>query len=85
MQINLQDDLDRRHDPNPPGCHIRATLLTVAFAPLAAGLLGASMAPAGDVQPRNGRWLAVMKFQSASGCSAEIRREIGDDAKDEML
>tara|TARA_R110002049_G_C9168976_1_gene561694 strand:- start:679 stop:1236 length:558 start_codon:yes stop_codon:yes gene_type:complete len=62
-----------------------SAIILITIASIAIGVVGASFASSEDIQPLNGPWQAVIKVKSVSGCSAEMRREIKSEAKDEVL
>lgn len=60
-------------------------IFTCLLAGATISLIGTSDARAAEIQPTNGHWVAVMKFRSVSGCSAQMRHDIESDAEDEEL
>ena len=85
MQSDFSYTLHQTYPSKLPRGRSATPNILVLLVYISVGLTCASVAEAGDIHPRDGHWLAVMKFQSVSGCSAQMRQEIEAEAKDEEL
>lgn len=85
MQDSTQLSLNQGGASKRRERRISKIIFACVLAGASIGLVWASGASAADIQPRDGHWVAVIKFRSVSGCSVQMRNEIESDAADEVL